>query len=83
MKDFVSARTLCVGAIIAMSMTWGVLVGALGRPTAGPWSVALIGLCAIAAALWVGLGPARSMARVISDVEAEPQLATVKARRTS
>ena len=82
MKDFVSGRTLCVAAIVAMTATWGVLVGPLGSPSAGVWSLSLIALSVMTSALWVGLGSAPSLAQVTSDAEAGPQLAPVRARRT-
>jgi len=79
MKDFVSSRTVCVTAIAAISITWGILVGLLGRPAAGPWSVALIGPLAVSAALWVGFRATRSVAHVIRDIDidTEPTFATL------
>jgi hypothetical protein len=78
MKDLVSSHTICLAVLAAISITWGVVVGAYGRPASGPWSVGLIGLLAVTAAQWVGFRATRSMAQVIRDVDA--RLVTVPVR---
>lgn len=72
MKDFVSSRTVCVAVLAATSISWGILVGLLGRPVTGPWSVGLIGLLALSTALWVGFRATRSTSQVIRDADTEP-----------
>jgi hypothetical protein len=66
-----------VTAIAAISITWGILVGLLGRPATGPWSVVLIGVLALSVAQWVGFRATRSVAQIIRDIDTEPRFATL------